>query len=616
MGGEGSGPAPAAPGWRPPWAPPSLPRPAGAPSAQEPTAAGPGVVGRTGAAPVGWRAVQTAVQAREGARSTGAPSPSRWRRAAGRVRDLTRRAAGRLGPLWATRSGTAAALGLLTLASLGLRLEGQRVWFWIDEGLSAGIAGHRLSAIPGLLRQDGSPPLYYLLLHGWIRAFGDGEVALHAFSLVFALACVPAAWWAGASLFGRRTGWIAALLAATNPFLTYYGREARMYTLVAFEAIVAVAAFLHVYARGRRRYLPLFVAALTLLLYTHNWGLFWVAGAGLALVPCWVLRRRERRALVADAAVGFGLSAALFAPWLPTLAYQVRHTGAPWSRVPELREAISEVGAVLGDERVLVALLLVGGAGLARALGRDAADRSRQTVAVVALVTLFVTPLALSWITSQFTPNWATRYFAMIVGAALLLAAAGLARAGRQGIAALVLILLFWTHPLGRLTGLREPPPLAQKSNVKAVAATFAPRLAPGDLVVVTHPEQVPVVRYYLGPRFTYATPMGVVADPTVFDWRDVYDRLAATSVARDLRPLVDRLPVGAHLVLLGPVGQTSKFDARTPRWFRLFFTRNAQWVAALEADPRLRLDLRVGYQTMDAAGTSLYGLLFTKTAP
>jgi hypothetical protein len=521
-----------------------------------------------------------------------------------------------VGRFVATPGGTVVALVALTGASLGLRLEGRRVWFWIDEGLSAGIAGHPLADIPRLLRQDGSPPLYYVLLHGWIRAFGDGEVALHAFSLVFALACVPAAWWAGTSLFGRRTGWIAAVLAATNPFLTYYGREARMYTLVAFLAVIAVAAYLHVFAFGRRRHLPLFVAALTLLLYTHNWGLFWVAGAGLALVPCLVLRRAERAAVVRDAVIGFGAAGLLFAPWVPTLLYQARHTGAPWSRVPELREAISEVGAVLGDERVLVALLLVGGSGIAAAIGRGAADRGRQAVAMVALVTLFATPLVLSWVTSQFQPNWATRYFAMIVGAVLLLAAAGLARAGRQGVVTLVLILLFWTQPLGRLTGLREPPPAAQKSNVKAVAATIAPRLAPGDLVVVTHPEQVPVLHYYLGDGPVYATPMGPVPDPTVFDWRDVYDRLAATSVERDLRPLLDRLPVGARVVLLGPVGQTSKFDARTPKWFRLFFTRDAQWVAALKADPRLRLDLRIGYRTMDAAGTSLYGLLFTKTAP
>lgn len=548
--------------------------------------------------------MQTAVPAT----ATAPPGP----RGQGRAR----RAAASLGRLAATPAGTTVSAALLVGGSLALRLEGQRSWFWIDEGLTAGIAGHPLADLPRLLRQDGSPPLYYVIAHAWIRAFGDGEVALHALSLVFALACVPAALWAGWSLFGRRTGWIAAALATTNPFLTYYGREARMYTLLALLAIVATGTFLHVFAYGRRRQLPAFAVSLTLLLYTHNWALFWVAGAGLALVGCFLLRRDERAALVRDAAIGFGVPALAFAPWVPTLAYQVGHTGAPWSRVPALREAVSEVAAVLGDERVLVALLLVGGTGIAATLGRGVAARARHAVAMVALVVLFATPLALSWITSQFEPNWATRYFAMIVGPVLLLAAVGLANAGRQGVVALVLVLAFWTQPLGRLTGLRERVPAAQKSNVAAVAATIRPRLAPGDLVLVTHPEQTPVVRYYLGPGPVYATPMGPVADPTVFDWRDVYDRLAAASVERDLRPLVDRLPVGARIVLLGPVGRPSEFDARTPKWFRLFFRRNAEWIRALRSDPRLRLDLRIGYQTMDAAGTSLYGYLFTKTAP
>ena len=41
----------------------------------------------------------------------------------------------------------------------------------MDEAITTGIASHSLSAIPGLLRHDGSPPLYYFLLHFWIQAF-------------------------------------------------------------------------------------------------------------------------------------------------------------------------------------------------------------------------------------------------------------------------------------------------------------------------------------------------------------------------------------------------------------------------------------------------------------
>ncbi len=68
---------------------------------------------------------------------------------------------------------------------------------WLDEGISVGIASHPLGSIPGLLRQDGSPPLYYGLLHLWMSAFGTADDTTHLPSLVFALAMVPTALWAG-----------------------------------------------------------------------------------------------------------------------------------------------------------------------------------------------------------------------------------------------------------------------------------------------------------------------------------------------------------------------------------------------------------------------------------
>ena len=61
----------------------------------------------------------------------------------------------------------------------------------MDEALSTGIASHSLSAIPGVLRHDGSPPLYYMLLHVWMSVFGPSETATHSLSLVSALLTHP-----------------------------------------------------------------------------------------------------------------------------------------------------------------------------------------------------------------------------------------------------------------------------------------------------------------------------------------------------------------------------------------------------------------------------------------
>ena len=116
------------------------------------------------------------------------------------------------------------AVGSLVLLSIVLRTRDFDVGFWIDEGLSVGIADRPLSDIPAALRLDGSPPLYYSLLHVWMAVFGTTETATHALSLVFAVLAVPAAWWAARGLFGPAAGLAAALLAATNPFLTQYAQ--------------------------------------------------------------------------------------------------------------------------------------------------------------------------------------------------------------------------------------------------------------------------------------------------------------------------------------------------------------------------------------------------------
>ena len=97
----------------------------------------------------------------------------------------------------------AGALILLVGASVPLRIGALDASYWIDEGIAVGIASHPRRH-PGDAAQDGYPPLYYLLLHGWMQASGTGEAATRTLSLLFALLAVPVSFWAGAALFDRR----------------------------------------------------------------------------------------------------------------------------------------------------------------------------------------------------------------------------------------------------------------------------------------------------------------------------------------------------------------------------------------------------------------------------
>src|SRR3954468_6315426 len=174
--------------------------------------------------------------------------------------------------VWCGLSGLVALSALVRTRELGVGL-------WLDEGLSIGIADRPLADIPGVLRQDGSPPLYYLLLHGWMGLLGRSEAATHALSLLFALLAIPVAFWAARRLLGERAAWVAALLTALNPFLSDYAQETRMYSLLVLLALITAACWLRALAvvgpaHVRRGPTLGFSLAYAAMLYTHNWALF------------------------------------------------------------------------------------------------------------------------------------------------------------------------------------------------------------------------------------------------------------------------------------------------------------------------------------------------------
>src|SRR4051812_25268834 len=238
----------------------------------------------------------------------------------------------RLAAAAATRAGAIAGVGALVILSALLRVRGLGIDYWIDEGLSVGIGSHALLHIPGLLHEDGSPPLYYMLLHVWMGVFGKGEWATQSLSTLIALLTVPAAFWAGDAIAGRRAAWAAAALMAVNPFLTLHSYEARMYALMTFLGLLATAAFVLAFAQRRTRWRIPFGVLLALMLYTHNWSLFF-AGA-CVLAAGWLMWRAEptqRRNLVRDSILAFSVTVVAYLPWVPTLIYQALHTGAPWA---------------------------------------------------------------------------------------------------------------------------------------------------------------------------------------------------------------------------------------------------------------------------------------------
>jgi mannosyltransferase len=494
----------------------------------------------------------------------------------------------------------------LLLASLYLRTKSLGASLWMDEGLSIGIASQPLLDIPHVLRMDGSPPLYYMLLSVWMDVFGDGPRATQGLSMAIALFSIPGGLWAGWSLFGRRAGLICAALCAVNPFLTAYAQETRMYSLMLVLSLLTTAAFLHVFAFRHRGYLPAFAILLALSLYTHNWAGFAAVGAVVALVPCLYVSE-DRRAFLRDALIGFGVAGLLYAPWIPTLLHQVRHTGAPWLNPPNFGAPVQISKSLLGGGTPTVALLLAGGTGIVAVLQRKIDDKERT--AVIAALLLCLSTLVVAWVVSQVSPAWTTRYLGIILGQLILIGAFGLSRAGRLGLVALVIILGIWAIP--RTYG------LTNKSNAADLRIATVPLLKQGDLVISMQPEQGPLIEYHLevlggAPPLQYANAMGAVANKRIMDWTDAQTGMEDATVARNLDPLVAKLPRGAHVLIVHPV--TSRVDDWDAPWTQLVRRRSAQWGHALATDPRLKRIEAVPPFYKRATRIGVRGVLYEKT--
>lgn len=351
-----------------------------------------------------------------------------------------------------------------------------------------------------------------------------------------------------------------------------------MYSLLVLLGVVTATALVRVLGLRRRGSLPVFVLGMTSMLYTHNWALFFGLGAGIAALLC-AGRADEPRAVLRDAALGFGAVAVLYAPWVPTLLFQAAHTGAPWSTRPVLWSVTRGMYGLLGGRGAAVALVLVGGMGMTMLVR---AQHGRGRTIATALLAIVLTTLVTAWIYSKLSPAWAERYLAVLLGPTLVLCGIGLDRARTLGVAALALTLGFW------IADPRDAR-VDHKSNVATVVSKVRSRLDTDALVLSPQPEQVPVLGYYLPRSVRFATPLGPVGDPRMMDWRDALPRMQRTGALRALAPFLAGVVPGHQVALV-----LSSSPDRSSRWLRAVERRTRAWRQALRHDRRFVLVTRV----------------------
>jgi mannosyltransferase len=236
---------------------------------------------------------------------------------------------------------------LLTLTVLGGFLRFYQIGsegLWIDEAFSLWMAQHPLGEMwRWVVRIDQHPPLYYALLRLWTHIWGESEASLRSLSALFGTATIPLIYLLGRRLLDERTGLLSALILAISPFHIRLAQEARMYTLLAFSASLALYALSRITISSTRPIWPrlLYISSTAAALWTHNTAIFLLIALNLI-----ALLQQLRHASCVMRHSPFSIL--LWLPWIP--AFVVQSVGVYrqfWLPAPTLATVIDAIGAFL-----------------------------------------------------------------------------------------------------------------------------------------------------------------------------------------------------------------------------------------------------------------------------
>lgn len=382
--------------------------------------------------------------------------------------------------------------GVLIGLAFALRLAGLEFQsLWRDE-----VDAIRFASRPWdeLLRTFVEPgqngPLYHLLLRPWLLLAGKSEFSLRFFSVVSGVLAVALSYRLARRLFPKQPtlAWLAAMLAATSPYLVWYSQEGKMYALVVALILLSMERYLAALEQGGWYRWALYVVATSAAFYVH------LIAALIVVVQVFVfvtgrptIRSRWKPWLIS---IG-----ALTLPYLPLLAWQFplllqpAETGFRFVPLHEMLLSLLvdySLGIVHGVAWWIVTpfvTLLLAAVFLWR---RDFSWWGGRTI----LLGWLLLPVAAVFLITLSRPLYTARYLIFVIPAFLLLLGMGIVAVGRRSrvLAALLLISVLVSNGVH----LWAQGSTSFKADFRAATAYVAERLAAGDLVVF----QIPYGRY------------------------------------------------------------------------------------------------------------------------
>jgi mannosyltransferase len=395
--------------------------------------------------------------------------------------------------------------GLMGLA-FALRVMGLDFQsLWRDEVDAVRFASKPLSGLLHTFVEPGqNGPLYYLLLRPWLELAGDGEFALRFFSIIFGVLAVPLFYRLARRLFPRLStiALLAALLAATSPYLIWYSQEGKMYTLVVVLVLLSMDNYLAALEQGGWHHWLVYVLVTSVAFYVHL--------IAALVIPAQVLVffLQDRVVRIARWRPWLASMAALTMPYLPLLIWQAplllqpAQTGFRFVPLHDIFFSLAvnySLGVIQGPTVWFLALFVA----LLLAAGLLGWGHGFPRASLAILACWLLVPVLSFFLITLNHPLYTARYLIFVLPAYLLLLASGMVAVAQRSrlLAGLLLVAVLMVS--GRSVWLQARVPL--KADFRAATRYLTDRWEFDDLVLFQIPYGRYSFEYYLSVQPTVA---------------------------------------------------------------------------------------------------------------
>ena len=288
--------------------------------------------------------------------------------------------------------------------------------YWDDEIFSILTAKSWEGMITVFHKYENNMAFYYVILHLWMKLFGEGEMSTRFLSIFISLLSVYFFYALSCKVFNKTIAFFATILLVSHPIFLFYAVETRSYCLLLMLAIVATSVYLKILQKPTLWWGFLYSLIVGAAVYSHYFGILIVPVHLIALSMIRLNRKLLTVFLLSLLFIVFLLLPLMIFP--PASLAQV-----DWMQVPALSNLLSVYIVLFGGKYLLLILIMCAILTFMQLNQKKLSVRKISFLPVLSISWIFLPTLFAFLISVLIKPAFLDRYFILCLPAVIFIIA-------------------------------------------------------------------------------------------------------------------------------------------------------------------------------------------------